>query len=349
MKMNDYKNVLNRMHPNENLENEIIEKCMNTETKKLKKRRFAPVIAVALSLCIGTVGVSAAMNFDWIKSFFKDDFVISEDIESLVAQTSNYECWSNCGIKMSLDGVVADEQSIYCQFNIDEMPEGYDIENLYLWDLASESYDVFGENTGRSATFYGSVNDEGKYIVSYSADTLIYSGNDKIAVHLYNNDEFFEFANGKDEVHTLYDQGCENYPYDLMTAENLEIYNHDMDYVLIKFDIEFDNEKIPSVKISEDKIQHNGLYSTLFKNIEITPFKMLCGVSATDYIDVKGKIILDNGDEITLESDLHSGYGGIDENGINRNEYLQIWTFSKPVNPEDVVEIYIRNECIYTK
>ena len=47
MKMNDYKNVLNRMHPGENLENEIISKCMGTEKKSFKKRRFAPVIAVA--------------------------------------------------------------------------------------------------------------------------------------------------------------------------------------------------------------------------------------------------------------------------------------------------------------
>ena len=368
MKMNDYKNVLNRMHPREGLENEIIDKCMNTEEKRFKKRRFAPVIAVAAAVCIGTVGVSAAMNYDWIKSFFEDDFAISEDIESLVAETSNYECYSNCGIKMSLDGVVADEQSIYCRFNIDEMPEGYDIENLYIWELASESYDVVSENdSSGAATFYGSVNDEGKYVVMYSVDTIDFSSNDNIAIHLYNDDEFFEFSNGKSNINTLYNQGCENYPYDLMTVENLETYNYNMDYVLIKFDLHFDD--VPVLEISSDQMK---IQNDMFNKIKITPFKMIT-TNYTEYHIVDDvEIVMDNGERIV------SGYSSfasfdyitdeevenlpVDTDGFHVEQYQwisenvdyqfegkQVWEFKEPINPENIAEIYIGDKCIYTK
>ncbi|MBQ3566949.1 MAG: DUF4179 domain-containing protein, partial [Oscillospiraceae bacterium] len=319
------------------------------------------------ALCIGTVGVSAAMNYEWIKSFFEDDFAISEDIESLVAETSNYECYSNCGIKMSLDGVIADEQSIYCQFNIDEMPAGYDIENLYLWELASESYDVFGEDNNKSASFYGSVNDEGKYVVMYSVDTIDFTSDDKIAIHLYNHDDFFELTNGKDETNTLYDQGCENYPYDLMTVENLETYNYNMDYVLIKFDLHFDD--VPVLEISSDQMK---IQNDMFNKIKITPFKMLTTNYTEYHIADDVEIVMDNGEKIV------SGYTSfasfdyvtdeevenlpVDTDGfhVEQNQWIsedvdfkfkgtQVWEFKEPINPKNVAEIYIGDKCIYTK
>ncbi len=37
------------------------------------------------------------------------------------------------------------------------------------------------------------------------------------------------------------------------------------------------------------------------------------------------------------------------EDGTIYSEKIQQWDFDKPINPEDVAEIYIRNECVYTK
>lgn len=375
MKMNYYKNVFNRIKPNENLENEIISKaaCLNESKQVYKpKRKFATVIAVAAAICIGTVGVSAAVNYEWIKSFFGDDFVISEDIQSLVAQTSNYECYSNCGIKMSLDGVVADEQAIYCQFNIDEMPEGYNLEELQMSNIASKSFRFNDEIQGIGATGTNYLNEDGKYIVIQSWDKAYIKENDSIAIHIYNCEQLKNYSDGR-EILSMYDaadiseeeleslyyeqellkaqaeaQVAEGmHVYDAMTPESIE--NSNYDNILIHFDIEFSDNKIPSVKISEDKVQHNGLYSNLINNIEITPFKIICDVSATDYIDVKGKIILETGEEIDLETGSFSFEAPADENGNIHIQSNQDWTFSKPINPEDVAEIYIRNECIYTK
>lgn len=356
MKMNDYKNVLNRMHPREGLENEIIDKCMNTEEKRFKKRRFAPVIAVAAAVCIGTVGVSAAMNYDWIKSFFEDDFAISEDIESLVAETSNYECYSNCGIKMSLDGVVADEQSIYCQFNIDEMPEGYNLEELQMSAVAMKNFRWTEEIQSLGGTGGGYLNEDGKYIIMHTWDNHYISENDSVAIHIYNHEQLKNYC-GDREILTMYDavdiendgDGDATMWYGVMTPENIEKYNSNYDNILINFDIEFSDEKIPAVKINEDKVQHNGMYSNLINDIEITPFKIICDVSATDYIDAKGKIILETGEEIDLETGSFSFEAPADENGNIHTQSRQDWTFSKPINPENVAEIYIGDKCIYTK
>jgi len=364
MKMNDYKNVLNRMHPRETLENEIIEKALGTEKKTFRKRRFAPVIAVALSLCIGTLGVSAAMNYDWIKSFFEDDFVISEDIESLVAQTSNYECWSNCGIKMSLEGVVADEQSIYCKFNIDEMPEGYNIENLFTTKFASQSFDEInsGEHSGYGAMYDGSINEEGKFIVSYSSDVPMFKNRDKIAIHLAN----FESMPKMVEFATIYDlPDFETYPYDLMTAENLQTYDNDWDNVLIKFDLNFDD--IPSLEISSEQME---IQTPQFDRIKITPFKMISSNHTTVKNCEPVKIVMKSGKHIVIENDDFSTVSYLtkeekqalptDENGFHVKQYKwipddavaygkQTWEFPEPINPENVAEIYIGDKCIYTK
>ena len=152
-----------------------------------------------------------------------------------------------------------------------------------------------------------------------------------------------------------------------MTVENLETYNYNMDYVLIKFDLHFDD--VPVLEISSDQMK---IQNDMFNKIKITPFKMLTTNYTEYHIADDVEIVMDNGEKIV------SGYTSfasfdyvtdeevenlpVDTDGfhVEQNQWIsedvdfkfkgtQVWEFKEPINPKNVAEIYIGDKCIYTK
>ena len=342
--INDYKNTVSRMHAGSEFDFSGIES--GTEKRNLSGKSFFPAIAVAATLAIGTAG-AAATNFDWIRSFFHKDIFISEDVEALAANFDNYECFSNCGIDMSLDGIIADEQSIYCQFTINEAPEGYDPGKLVIGEIASKSFNIFGDNNERASTAGSQIKDGNKLILTMSSDTACLSKNDSIAIHLYNEDYAVR-------SHSIYDlNDWKVYPYDLMTKENLE--NNGTDYVLIKFDLNLNDN--PSVKIDKGDLATDSPYDS----IEITPFKMISNSvifddsHEPDFLKKHVRLLLEDGREI-ISGDISFGDHGLSavdktdtSDGFMVHEGKQMWEFGEPINPESVKEIYVGDQLIYKK
>ncbi|MGN0612832.1 MAG: hypothetical protein ACI4JB_02950 [Porcipelethomonas sp.] len=337
--INDYKNAISRMHAKSEIDLSKIES--GTGKRHVSGKKFFPAFAVAAAFALGTVGAAAA-NLDWIRSFFHKEIFISEDVEALVADFDNYECFSNCGINMSLDGVVADEQSIYCQFTINESPEEYDLSELGLNRIESESFRFTEDCRNVGSTGSGSVNDEGKFILSCSWDKAYLSQHDSIAIHIDNHEypELGKTVYDSDDDSTLY------YPYELMAPENFE--NCNADYVLIRFDLRFN--KTPAAEISNEELETDDDF---FGDIKITPFKMICENSSSSPLWQKAKIILKDGREvISGEEDIaFSGSSCADPENPDRivNEGTQMWEFGEPINPESVNEIYVGDQLIYKK
>lgn len=330
----------------------IDEVTLEPKEKKVRHIKLIPLITAAVVLVFGSITVAAkAGGFDWIKIFTEDDdFIISEELMEMAGEMQDFKYESNCNVKLSPIGVIATEKNLYCLFNIDENP---DSDNVFY----SFNND---ENSDPDETYYYNWFD--KFTINGS-DEISYSGNSEII-------KAEEAANDKDVMAVtinLADDGNIFKENDRINIEHVMKYDEDKQFkydVSTEFTLKFGDIKTLDIDYSKymcDDIPERD-YDFMIDYITIDPLSIHVYANRYYYADAMLNdgftIVLNDGTCMDLKECGFSASGSwssesfnttVSERGLPDIEYQTSSRFPKPINPDDIDEIYLGKMKIYEK
>lgn len=325
-----------------------------------KKLRFTGIMVAAAVLLTGTITVAAeAGAIDWIKGFFSDDFIISEDIMEMSGEMLDFKCESQVGIELSPVGVISTGTDLYCMLRADKLPEGITAKEMCMMSIHDEelieearnfddgkSLDNYGWSSGLTNVYYG----DNIFGAKVNSDIPIYTDGQKLKFAVYPL-----FADEDRQKEYIKEYGNEWMFYNESTVISFTLRsgrsnNLDIDYSL------YECSSIPERD-----------YKFMFNEINITPLSISTrgegSFYANETISSPLKVIMTDGSEAKLTSFGSSSCGNADimETGNNTtlaeraglyegNYYVtSYWQFDQPVNPRNISEIYLGEMKIFDK
>ena len=341
-----------------------------TKHPRKKVSYLAIVTAAVVFMCGGITVAAQAGAFDWIKAFFAPDAITNaEEFSDIVGKMEDFECNSDTGAEFSPVGVIFDGDELYCMLKIDKLPK--DMNNnecVILRDIklnGSDPKDSDGEYYACSLSTewvsedgYNNTNNNITVpnMLALKANILgdndLIKEGDRITLELgYRPDSTTAVADLSDD------------------AEDNEVKISD-----VSFDLKGGRYSVFNIDYSKytcDEIPKRQ-YDFILDTVKITSLKISAEGKGEFYGDVMTsddmKVILDDGSEVIAKSsDSFSwGEGTVDEAKI---QYLPTvkerveargesrdkihtssqWTFTKPIDPDRIIKIYLDDMCIYKK
>lgn len=310
-----------------------------TPKKKISHIKLIPLLTAAVIFIFGSVTVAAEMGgFDWVKAFFGEDMIFTEDIMEMSGEMENFKCESEVGAKLSPVGVFATSQDLYCMFRVDDIDKKYSNTSFFFNGMRINDTlpGMWGVSTPSSYTREIESNIVILPLI-VEADTL--HENDKISIELQSWTEE-EFEN--------YSQENDNKPT-----------------TIVEFNLKLGKTK--ELYIDFNEYMYDGVpkrnYDFLFENLTITPVSLSTFGHSQFYADemlIDGfTIVCADGTKIETGrngfSTSSSAYFNDSPNSklADRVPAKQDITFNhsfeKPINPENVTEIYLGEMKIYEK
>lgn len=332
-----YNSAMNKITMSNDCENQILEavELSNYKEKKYSKKfRIMPIIAAATVLVIGTIGVAAESGgFNWIKGFFNDkEIEMTEDIANLVAEVDDFSCDSPNGLEMSPVGMLADETTLYCIFNIESLPENTKAENIGLLNFYANNSDDFNniENFTSTSTNYSNDNyyEENRLIIKISTSEKSFHDGDKIEMLFI----------------PVEDRSSPDYAYNPSKKITSD------DATRVSFNINFENVK--SLEVNYEEYTAVTTYNTKFfiDNMLVTPLKIATKGTKLFYDGVvlnnDLKVIMNDDTVVTATWD-GMGIGRDSETNYDSQVVDSSWSFEEPINPDNISAIYLNELCLY--
>lgn len=386
-----YNTAMEKIIMSDECEARIMEAVNNAEqvtVKRHKKIRFAPVLAAAAVLTTCTVGVAAESGgFEWIRGFFtKNNFEMTNDVTDIIADINNFTCESDMGIELSPVGMIGDETTLYCMFNVESFPEDIDHERLHLNRFYTGSVPSFDEllsrnsSSGEKYTREDTVNsvvaeDESdtemvvedvhtEYVEEDNATENALTAESVLSEEEYENGMSCGWQADYDEENNIvifkmetsykgFNDG-DNVTLELCIAPEKGSFfsgdpNNDM-CAKLNFDIKFGDMK--TLEVNYDEYNAVEVYNTKFfiENMKITPLK----------VNIVGTELYH--DSMTMNNDLtfimkdksivtasHNGFSSSTSIKKPHNKVVSSdWTFGSPVNPENITAVYLDELCLYS-
>ena len=337
-----------------------------TKRPRKKVSYLAVLTAAAVFMC-GGIGVAAqAGAFDWIKAFFVPGIVVNtEDFSDIIGKMEDFECKSDVGAKFSPVGVIFDGYKLYCMLRIDKMPNGMDNASfLSLYHIKLGGREMIDSDGNR---------------IPCSLGTSLLSEADLASNFIGDNDDVPDLLaldvdfRGREEKGLIKDG-------DRIT---LELYYCPCIFSDIPEDDQQEDVKIADVSFTLQNGRYSVLdidyskytcdeipkrqYDFLFDTMKITSLEINAEGRSMFYGDAitndDMKVVLDDGSEVKAESTATFTVPRIDADE-NKIQYLPTvkerveargtqtysrWAFTKPVDPERIVKIYLDDMCIYKK
>lgn len=356
MKKEIYCSVMRKLKMSDECVGEILdaidEVTLEPKEKKVRHIKLIPLLTAAVVFVFGSITVAAkAGGFEWIKLLTEDDnFIISEELMEMTGEMQDFKCESNCNIKLSPLGVIATEKNLYCLFNIDENPnsdkvfysfnnaENSDSDEIVYYNYfnnfkinGSDKLNYSGSSTIITAEDAANDKDVLAVTLNLSADENIFRENDRISIKT-------KFKNEDDKQWAYH-----------ATAE---------------FTLKFGNVKTLDIDYSKymcDDIPERN-YDFMFDHIVVDPLSINAYANRFYYADAMLNdgfiIVLDDGTRMDLGKCGYTASGSyakesfnttVAERGLQDIEYQQVSEFPKPINPDDVKEIYLGEMKIYEK
>lgn len=329
----------------------IDEVTLDTKEKKVRHIKLIPLLTAAVVLVFGSITVAAkAGGFDWIKVFTEDDdFIISEELMEMTGEMQDFKCESNCNVKLSPLGVIATEKNLYCLFNIDENPGSDKVFYQFNNDEISDSDEII-------YNCFNKVEINGSDRISYGGSSGIIkaeeAANDKdvmvVTINLADGDNIFK-ENDRISIENMFkNEDDEQFKY-RATAE---------------FTLKFGDIKTLDIDYSKymcDDIPERD-YDFMIDYITIDPLSINVYANRYYYADAMLNdgftIVLNDGTCMDLKECGFSALGSwteesfnttVAERGLPDIEYQTSSRFPKPINPDDIDEIYLGKMKIYEK
>lgn len=335
-----YDTAMNKVTMSHECEERILEMTENitpdTSVKTKRHFRFIPILAAAAVLVTGTITAAAEGGaFDWIKGIFTEkEFEITNDVTELIADMNNFTCTSNCGIEISPVGMIADESSLYCMFNVDSTPEEIDwrcldINEFYTDKLPNNGFGSPNHiEIGTKKDEYGyaeGFDDRQTIILTFSASEKKFSEGDKVNIRL-----------GEARKYSEHDYGWSNN----ILGQDIE------NYADLSFNIDFGNVKSIEKDYEGNHMVHIWNEKLFIRKLLVTPLNIsLSGQNIICYSinkDSDIKIIMKDDSVIT------SGWSSLEGNyaGSNRSTTIK-WKLDSPINMENIKAVYVGDTCLY--
>ncbi len=307
--------------------------------KKVSHIKLIPLITAAVVFMFGSVTVAAEMGgFDWVKAFFGEDTILSEDIMEMSGEMKNFKCESEVGAKLSPVGIFATSQDLYCMFKVNDIDEEYSNTNFFFKGITinDKQSTMWGVSTPSSYTR----EIESNVIIlpiMVEADTL--HENDKISIELqsWTTEQF----------------------------ENYSLENDNKPTTLVEFNLRLGNIKEFYIDFNEymcDDVPKRN-YDFIFENLTITPVSLSTFGHRQFYADEMLNdgftIVFADGTKIetgksgfSTESSSYYNYSPnskLADRVPAKQDITFNYSFEKPINPANVTEIYLGEMKIYEK
>ncbi len=318
----------------------IDEVQVETTEKKVNHVKLIPLLTVAIVFVFGSVTVVAANSFEWLKNFFRDDVVLSEDIMEMAGEMEDFKYTSDIDIELSPLGVLATTSEIYCMFRIDDIQDGYSGKGaIFSMFWVNDKIPGFedGSSSYGTAYCYSKIVDENVIAMPLSSDIDSFKDGDKIKLDISMRTDEYMAELEKTNTHEFF--GKESDPL-----------------TTIEFTLKFGELRELHIDYNEywcdDTPKRN--YDFLFEKVVVTPLSINTYGDKIFYADE----MLNNGFTIVLKDGTiiktgnvgWSGSGSISEAGtIYDYEYNTSASFVQPINPDNITEIYLGEMKIYEK
>lgn len=351
MNKNLYTDTMNKIFMDENCENEILD-SVNSEipvpVKKKAKIRFVPVLAAAAIVLTCGTWAAAESSIDWFKSIFSDssDIEITEFEEGLISEMTNFGFQStNENISFEPVGMLADEQDVYCVIR----PVGTEIDEIHFISLYS---DCFNQTETLGSTSSCRIDEEtGNIIVAFSLTDQSFTDGHNVSIFLSNYDSAANTENqdssAQSDIENVWTY-CVN-PYNTNQPMDLNGFTPESEYDIYRIDFtaEFGDTKTVTI----DSFTEDTPFS--IDKIVVTPLS----IAAYNHLTFSGTgftVVMDDGSTAdSADEFLGSGgfayAGGATVTGDMEYTSCLYEQFSKPINPENVAQIYIDNQLVYQK
>lgn len=340
-----YNTAMEKITMSNECEERILDAINDTQqiaVKKRKKIRFAPVMAAAAILVTGTISVAAENGgFDWIRGFFtRDDFEMTNDVTDIVADISNFTCESDMGIELSPIGMIGDETTLYCMFNVDSFPEDIKRESLQLnrfyTDTVPSIHEIAEHNPKAESLLteedfldgfscgFSTEHDEENNIAIFKMETSYnaFNDGDNVTLELGIVPEIGGFYCGDPEA-------------DICATLN--------------FDIKFGN--IRTLEVNYDEYKAVEVYNTKFfiENMKITPLKVTTiGTEIVHYSMTLNNDLTFIMKDKSIVTASHNGFNASASIKTYSNIVASEWTFDSPINPDNIMAVYLDELCLYS-
>ena len=338
-----------------------------------KKVSYLAVLTAAVVFMTGGITAAAqAGAFDWIKGFFGSSVINNtEEFSDIVGVMKDFECRSDIGTEISPVGVIFDGDELYCMLKTDKLPEGMDSDGLVTlkdaWINGIKPWEATPDSSDGSTMSYSwqSVdNEEGGSSSDMTAITLRASSD--MGTNLIKEGDRITLELGYEPKREL-------------TAADLSEDKEEDETVKIA-DVSFtlQNGRYSVFNIDYSKYTCDEIpkrqYDFLFDTVKITSLKMTAEGRKEFYAyamtndDVK--VVLDDGSEVIAKSTgTCSWVASFNDDAMEeaRIQYLPTvkervearqarnlkvhseWSFSKPIDPDRIVKIYLDDMCIYKR
>lgn len=330
---------------------------VEAQEKKVRHIKFVPLLTAAVMFVFGGLTVAAETGaFDWVKSFFNNEEVPAFYLENS-GKMNDFKCESDFGLELSPVGVLGEGKDICCVFEIENLPEDMEFEQLNI-GISSDTFnrywdthkDIDGLSGGASLA---PLNDENENLIGILArsDVDMFATGTEITFDVWPS-----FENSLDRV-----EFKEKYGFDENGSCNI---------AKISFTLETKKSKEKTIDYSTymcgDIPERN--YEFMFDEISITPLTMNTTGSRQFYGDeMLGSsemiIVFENGKELNL--DKCNSWGGSYSNGFTSSiadcnttleeralmygeqHITSTWVFDTPIDPDTVTEIWLGEMRIY--
>ncbi|MGN1480513.1 hypothetical protein [Porcipelethomonas sp.] len=318
----------------------------NVKKAKHRKIRFVPVAAAA-AICItcGTWAAAENGGLDWFKSLFSDGMEnteITEFEEGLIGEMENFSFQStNENVSFEPVGMIADEQNLYCVIRPVNL-QGNEISFINLYS------DCLKHDEGMGATSSSYIDEEtGNIIIKFSLTDQIFTDGHNVSIFLSNYDHSKHIDNQNkltvSEIENIWSY-CVN-PYNTQQPLDLSNFNtvSDYDFYRIDFKVNFGNTNTVVI----DNLPEDTSYS--ISKIVITPLS-IAAYNELNYIGSKIEVVMNNGSIANASGNYGSSYGYSSSDSTDATNVSCVESqFDSPINPDDIAEIYIDDNLIYSK
>lgn len=346
-----YKSAMDKIVMSDECEMKILEAAerVPSKVKNHKKRfRFITVLAAAAVVVTGTIGAAAENGgFEWIKGFFRNEsFEVSDDIASIAADMENFECESPCGIEVSPIGTIAEDTAIYCMLHIDSLPDGYTVNDIKLNGfstdklLADEHSNLpIGVESGMTNEFGSSTTslehseeDKNTLILTFVTSDKAFHDGDKVMIRLSAEQDEFGFDS--------FDK------------------NHGK-YADVSFNVQFGDVSVLEKNYDEYKAIEVDTKKFFIEKMLVSPLKVTI-IGAEQYFDDRQndnslKIVMKDGSSVMAS---FSGFSSCAfdsytitsydlKNKLGKTMFNGDWRFEKPIDPDNISAVYLRDICLY--
>lgn len=347
-----YNTAMDRLHMSGECEERILETTENitqsVSKRNKKKFRILPVLAAAAVLVTGTLTVAAESGaFDWIRGFFKDEkFEITDDIAGLVADMENFVCESPSGIEVSPIGTIAEECTIYCMLRVDSLPKGLSVEDLRLNGFSTDKLLAeqnigfpLGVEIGASTSFGTSTTslernekDENTLMLTFRTSYKAFNDGDKVMIRL---------STERDEC---------NFNEFEKNAGNYADITFNVRFGDVGF-LEKNYDEYQAIEVSTDKF--------FIKKLTVSPMRIaIVGLNLyNDKMEKNNsiKIVLKDGSVVrayftgsgNMPADIRTITSYDLSSATGARLFVGEWEIEKPINPDNISTIYIRDICLY--